>query len=182
MNAAREKATAEMAAQGLTVKSVFVPYSISRNAADGWESLNYRVTLLKNGREVMTSDYGMGIAHCPAYKNPVTFANGKRDAHATNVRVRREIEDGRACDRWGFTHKGAPILPDPCDVVYSLFMDAGTAADEGCFENWAQSLGFSTDSRKAEASYRECVDTFLKLRAALGDAGFNALREAFEDY
>lgn len=57
---------------GVTLDSVFVPFSQSRNAKaeDGkpWESLNWRVTLKRNGREVLTTDYAQGVAYAPASK------------------------------------------------------------------------------------------------------------------
>lgn len=57
----------------LTVKSVFVPFSQSRNRDEKDEkgrtrySLNWKVTLVRDGRDVLTTDYGAGIAHCPGY-------------------------------------------------------------------------------------------------------------------
>lgn len=37
-------------------------------------------------------------------------------------------------------------------------------------------------SLKAESMYRQCVDTGLKLRAALGDKALSELRDAFSEY
>ena len=41
---------AAIAALGLTVDAVFVPYSKSRNAGGEWLGLNWRVTLKRNGK------------------------------------------------------------------------------------------------------------------------------------
>lgn len=59
---------------GLTVESVFVPFSASRNKGEEHRSLNWRVTVKRNGRDVLTTDYSAGIAHCPGHatKTPPT--------------------------------------------------------------------------------------------------------------
>lgn len=57
---------AAIAELGLTVESVFVPFSQSRNKNEKHKSMNWKVTVKRNGREVLTTDYSAGIAHCPA--------------------------------------------------------------------------------------------------------------------
>lgn len=57
-----------MAALGLTVESVFVPFSQSRNKDAETPNLNWRVTIKRNGRDVLTTDYSAGLAHAPGYK------------------------------------------------------------------------------------------------------------------
>lgn len=52
----------------------------------------------------------------------------------------------------------------------------------GDFEQWAADFGYDTDSRKAEKIYQECLRGALKLRAAIGQEGMDALREACQDY
>lgn len=62
-----------MERHGITVRAAFVPFSQSRNAKPdpkpGDLSLNWKVTLLKDGREVLTTDYQAGIGHAPSYKH-----------------------------------------------------------------------------------------------------------------
>lgn len=64
----KTKPAAALAALGLTVESVFVPFSQSRNKAEKSPSLNWRVTVKRNGRDVLTTDYSAGMGHCPGYK------------------------------------------------------------------------------------------------------------------
>lgn len=75
MSEAKEKALAAMASLGLAVESVFVPFSQSRNKAEKHKSLNWKVTLLRNGRLVLSCDYSAGVAHClaKASKAPATY-------------------------------------------------------------------------------------------------------------
>jgi hypothetical protein len=165
---------------GLTIKSQFVPFSQSRHAKEKFPSLNWKVTLLCNGREVLTTDYMAGSAHAPSY--------GHKDKPEQRHRVAFECEHGYRAQgvRWGSapqaygSHRDR-IEPKALDVLHSLVMDSDVL-DSGSFESWASDLGFDADSRKAESTYRACLDIALKLRAAIGDAGLTALREAFQDY
>ncbi len=59
---------------GLTVTSVFVPFSQSRHKNETTEGgrprfdLNWRVTVACRGRVVLETDYSAGCGHCPGYK------------------------------------------------------------------------------------------------------------------
>jgi hypothetical protein len=178
-----------IAALGLTVDSVFVPFSQSRNAkpgADGkvWRSLNWTVTLKRNGREILTTDYSASEGHCPASKLSVGNTDRKHMIaweleHGTKAgAVHYAGRDLRVSASWA---KRNAILPDPLDVIHSLVSDSDVL-DSGGFENWASDLGYDADSRKAEAIYRACLELALKMRASLGDDGLAQLRDAFQDY
>ena len=184
---------------GLKIRSQFVPFSQSRNRAEKDErgnprySLNWKVTLVRvhsadneAGRDVLTTDYSAGIAHCPSYgkKPPMGWPNhaSRWQAEATAW----ECENGRKAAYFshsgGFTPaRGPAVEPDPLDVLYSLAMDA-SVLDYASFEQWAPDLGFDPDSRKGEAIYRACLEIALTLRNAIGEAGIEALRNAFQDY
>lgn len=71
---------AEIAALGLTVAAVFIPFSRSRNKDEKSPSLNWRVTIKRNGREIISTDYGAGYGHCPAKatKAPATYQGKDR--------------------------------------------------------------------------------------------------------
>jgi hypothetical protein len=173
---------------GLTVDAVFVPFSQSRNREEKTPSLNWRVTIKRDGRDVLTTDYSAGAAHAPSYKH--TFGKRTAEDRDRDLRTAWECEHGVPAIGivWeGRGHRIRPgnpahkINPDPIDVLFSLAMDADVL-DAGGFETWASDLGYDTDSRKAEQTYRACLDIALKLRAALGDDGLSALRNAFEGY
>lgn len=163
---------------GLTIASKFVPFSQSRNKGEKMPSLNWKVTLLVKGREVLTVDYMAGSGHCPSYK-----PNRYQSSDAA-IAVRKECETGKALKflaSSGHMSLGNAINPDLADVLHSLASDAD-AIDYGNFEEWADSTGMETDSRKAEAIYRACLEIGLKLRAALGEDGLKTLRDAIQDY
>jgi hypothetical protein len=188
MSTTKESALATMTAHGLTVASVFIPLSQSRNAHKGGKSratlsLNWRVTLMHNGRAVYSCDYSAGSAHCPASKLSVR-EYGHADSLMRHELLSRECETGRAAGLLasaGVGVRGRDILPDACDVMSSLLLD-GSAVDCCGFADWCGNFGYDADSITARATYDACLSCGLALRAALGDAVLAELREAFADY
>jgi hypothetical protein len=161
-------------ALGLTVESVFVPWSQSRNFKPNGKmndrSLNWRITLKSFGRDILTTDYSAGIAHCPSYTQ--SFKPTLMEAE----KIARETEDGRHAT--GFRKA---IMPKPESVIHSLVMDSD-CLDYASFEEWADNIGFDPDSRKAETIYKACLELALRMRSGLGNAALERLREAFQDY
>lgn len=165
----------------LTVESVFIPFSQSRNAGEKSPSLNWRVTLKQNGRNVLTTDYSAGCAHAPSYKQSF-----KRD-YINDQMVKAECEYGGQARHMGASdwvgvpeNKKGTIKPDPADVVYSLLMDS-EVLDYSSFEEWAGSFGYDEDSRQAEQIYNACMKIALKFRQ-IGESAIAELREVFQDY
>ena len=180
----KEQRAAMVAELGLTVESVFVPFSQSRNKAEKSPSLNWRVTVKRNGRDVLATDYSAGRGHCPAYKASVKTLGGPNSLMRSEA-IATECETGRVAIAFpGGMIRGSlrNIIPlDTLDVLASLVMDSDVI-DAGGFESWAMELGYDVDSRKAESIYQSCLEIALKLRAALGDSGLQTLRNAFEGY
>lgn len=164
---------------GLTIESVFVPWSRSRSAREAHVSLNWVVTLRREGRAVLATDYTASYGTCPAYSAPVKDMGG-RESITRNRAIREECEVGRTY-RDAIPHFGAPILPEERDVIYSLVADA-SVLDSGSFEEWCNEFGYEPDSRSAERLYRECLAIALKLRAALSEDELRTLREAYWDF
>lgn len=164
---------------GVTMDSVFVPFSRSRHAVprDGkkaWRSLNWSVTFKRNCRDILTTDYAQGEAHCPAYKSKVfRLPNGKTDSWIRDKAIALECESGLISKAGlgtpGVYSSARDRVPAPHigDVLHSLARDSDVL-DYGGFESWAAELGFDSDSRAAESTYRACVEIALKLRNGLG--------------
>jgi hypothetical protein len=189
--AARVLAFAE--AHALTMTAAFVPYSQSRNAKPGkdgkpWLSLNWRITLSREGRPFLETDYAAGSGHAPASKASASKLRAApySETVARQKLIEAECERGRPMT-WLFAGRdepapnGAAILPDLADVLYSLSSGADVL-NSASFEDWAGEFGYDVDSRSAEATYRACLEIALKLRGALGDSGLSALAEACQDY
>lgn len=176
-------------ALGITMEAKFVPWSQSRNKGEKHPSLNWLVTFKRSGREFLATDYSAGCGHCPSYnkKPPHNWDRSDRDWQPTVLRW--ECENGYAATFSGFIGfsrsniptKRAHIEPELAGVLASLVLDS-SVIDAGGFDAWAREYGYATDSRKAEAIYNACLETALKMRAALGDKGMEMLRNACQDY
>jgi hypothetical protein len=166
------KATIEK--YGLTVESVFIPFSRSRNKGEKSPSLNWTVTLKQNGRAILSTDYSAGCGHAPSYRQ-----NDK--SYDTAQAVKTECEKGLAVyGSMMLLNAKKPIKPDAADVIYSLLIDS-EVIDYPSFEDWAGEFGYDADSRSAEQTYNECMKIALKFRQ-LGESAISELREVYQDY
>lgn len=68
-------------------------------------------------------------------------------------------------------HTGSAHTTEPtaADVMECLLSDAATLTDITSFEDWANELGYDTDSRKAERAYKAVVRQGERLAYLLGD-------------
>jgi hypothetical protein len=175
---------------GLEYTAAYVPFSMSRNAKEKHRSLNWIIRLKRNGTLLQT-DFMQGIGHLPKAAQEFLkkagysgLFNGRHTVDSDNLE-RAMVESGKVCkwsDSLAMAMHGKP-LPHPslADVLSCLLMDA-EAIDYVPFEEWANNIGENPDSRKAEATYRHCLDHGLKLRQMFGDALLTKLRELFQDY
>lgn len=185
----RELVNAVAAQYGLTLQAVFVPLSASRNAKPEkagekpWQSLNWKISLQRNGAEVLATDYAQGSGHAPASK--LKWQADRPSQRAKAAVVAAECETGkihRYSDALGMVRTARDVPPpELADVLYSLSSDSDVL-NYGGFESWAESFGYDTDSRSAEATYRACLETALKMRGAIGEAGLEALAVACQDF
>ena len=182
-DATKESIAAFMKENGLTLESVFVPWSRSRSFVDGTpahkRNLNWKVTLKRNGRDVLTCDYSAGIGHAPSYSAKMMGRGFTVDDEAALL---IETEQGFAASRIGdYADRKRPILPETASVLSSLAMDSDVL-DYRSFEDWAPELGYDSDSRAAEKIYRACLEIALALRNGLGESLFAKLRDAVSGY
>lgn len=184
MSDQRETIAAKLSELGITTESVFIPWTKSRNFDPkkhigkdylGHDftkvqnaSLNWKVTVKIKDREVLTTDYSAGLAHCPSYDYKARWTIDYFDA------IKREVETGRDA-------KNKRITPNSVDVVHSLLMDYDVL-DCASFEEWANEWGYDTDSRSAESIYKACLEIALKLRNGLGETVIAALRDVYGGY
>ena len=178
-----------MAALGLSMTATFVPQSQSRNRDDKTPTLNWLCDLKIDGREYRGIQNQQGIGHVP----------GRPQWHGSNTLHQQELLNAYDSAAESGTYPRQPVhllknwqspsmaprvkLPSPTleDVLYSLLTDA--EAGGRTFEDWAGDFGYDTDSRKAEAMFRECQDVYARLVKLLGSpAAIESLRVVFQDY
>ena len=138
--------------------------------------LQWQVDFLTDDRKRFDLIYSAGKGYCPSYR--------QRPSVDDQEEIDFEIATGNRATRRGSLGivPGKPILPDPCDVLYSLGREAESVLDSGGFEDWADELGYNPDSRQAEEVYRLSLEQSLKLRAAIGPSALDELIEACRDY
>lgn len=78
-----------------------------------------------------------------------------------------------------FYSMGKGICREPTveDVINSLQLDYSSIQSEGSFENWASSLGYDSDSRKALKSYEMTKKLTWKYAKFMGQDLLKALSE-----
>jgi hypothetical protein len=130
-----------------------------------------------------------GSGHAPAYKSRKKAVGPYMERLKKNA-IAAECETGRQHDfgegfmfnRDGVRQLAAAVpAPSAPDVLYCLATDADVLNYTG-FDQWAGEFGYDTDSRKAEATYRACLDIALQLRNGIGDEALRALSIAAGDY
>lgn len=170
---------------GLESSFAFVPLSQSRHAkpgADGkiWQSLNWKVTLRRStgSKASLVVDYAQGSGNAPAskMKAPTPY-----DRRLRAEAIASECETGRVSSRLfagsNKFHASQKAIAPPRlgDVLHSLVQDASVLDSNG-FEDWASDLGYDTDSRSAEKTYRECMEQSQKFRAIVGTHVLSEMR------
>lgn len=99
--------------------------------------------------------YTMGITPMP--RKGQRDYDARMSAHERDVKERRPTLDG---------------------VIEALVLDADCWTGAVDFEDFCSSMGYSDDSRKAEAIYNACGETSKRLAAMLGEEGLKLLRDA----
>lgn len=183
-----EKAKAyceRLIADGVSYGAVFVPQSRSRNKDAKEPSLNWRVTIAK-GNARLEADYMQGCAYIPHYSHAfarnVVYDAAVREACETGksrIIAHRSAYDAAQGGRAGISPRYREIpAPEFADVLYCLVSDA-EVLEYSSFDEWTRAYGYDTDSRKAEQTYRACLDIALPLRQIVN---LDEAREAFEGY
>jgi hypothetical protein len=179
-----------LSAAGLSMTAVFVPQSHSRHAisADkrsggyngkGEPCINWKCTVFLNDRELWTGDYTQGIGHVSRPAAAWIRKEYGRDTCIGGHAAYMELCEAGRILRPGFPGN-AITAPSLRDVFHSLLMDG--EAYVMSFEEWADNYGFSSDSRKAEATYIECAAIGRALSAGLSSEALDGLRDLFQDY
>ena len=109
--------------------------------------------------------------HCPSMTLFYSMGTGLR-RQPTNHELIALHDEERAAGL-------IPVKPQLIDILYCLIADSD--ALDYTFEEWCDNLGYDTDSRKAEHTFRLCCDQTKQIKRLLGD-DFEAVQEALQDY
>lgn len=149
----------QLRAMGYSLESELI-----RDDFDGIEGDHtFWVTVSREGASYST-EYTAGCAHRH-------FRGGK----AIEFTISRPTVDEVARRR-----KTLPNIPAIADVLACLVLDSQGVMDGKTFEEFADDLGYDTDSRKAERIFQACRNTYfglVRIRADLDELG-----ELFQDY
>lgn len=138
---------------------------------------HWSVTLACDSR-TFTTPYSMGPAHrrwkrgCTAYVRRFREFDAAKPGGSVGYIPRMSVAAKEVYDAWT-----EPTPPDLPGVLESLALD-WSSAEGATFEEWASALGYDTDSRRAERSYRATLESANRGRAFLGvDAFYELLRD-----
>ena len=179
LTAQQHKINLFLESQKISMKADFIAWKDSRNAKEKYPSLNYSVSIFKNDRLILTTDYMMGCAHAPSY------SQSRKDYDYSKL---LEWE----CNNWRkgkYTMslsqimgvKDSNILPHLVDVMYHLSLDSEVLNYE-TFDSWAGDFGYNADSITHQNLYNQCLSIALKLNNGLGSDTLKELREMYQDY
>jgi hypothetical protein len=168
---------------GVTYSARFVPQSKSRNRANPKPSINWLYTL-KSATGDMRGPFFQGIGHAPHY-------HAVRRVDVKNAIARRASEYGTAftsvkdAEREAFGEGLGSCnrlpKPDVADIIHCLLMD--TAAVGYSFADWYREFGYDDeDSRAAERTYNECVQTARDLDRVFTREQLAHMRGLLEGY
>jgi hypothetical protein len=138
---------------------------LGKRTRDGWEHDAWYVTLSRAG-------------HSEDFNYCTGLGRRKPAPMPAHVRVMRPYSIGRR--NWERANPGTPVAPRAADVLHSLILDSAAAGQT--FDSWCHEFGYDADSRKAEATYRECQKNADKLARVLDRQAREELVELLQDY
>lgn len=155
MNETDIKVDEALAAMGVSFSVRYIGETVK------WEAQTVDHYRVKIG--AYETDFHQGLGHRKARRPVPSYIKGDR----------------YAMNEWKRFHLW-PVKPSAAAVLYCLLGDM-EAIDQS-FTDWANELGYDTDSRKALAIYEACCDTGRALRRVFTAAQRDELRELLQDY
>lgn len=135
----------------LTIRSRFVPLSRSRGQSSKYPTLNYRVSLVRNGNVFEEVDYTLGHGYC---------INAEHSTGVTPA-IQEECESGVGRDGRRRTLK-------PEQVFVAVALDTTSVFDCRNFKEWCYELGMDDNSIHDRVLYDTAVRVGIALVATVG--------------
>lgn len=179
-----EQATQELwlclAELGITMTSVYIPWSESPQAKENPQTKlmsrhwHWRC-VISLGRDTFEQPYHQGPAINPTVA--WTRATKRRFLCVDDADIiKKELAHGIDCGCPPRGHAwGRVLLPKLTDVMGCLLMDS-EVVEYRDFAEWADELGFNSDSIKDREVYESCLKTSLWLMRVIGQDNLRYLR------
>lgn len=186
------------ARHGLTLEAKNVPFRFPTRKADSqWDksALHFAVTIYGTPEArtgacpvIWQGCYSVGAAHPVMWaqreakkaKNRLGWLGGGRGSRSLVSKLQQspraepvDYAEARAAIL-ALYRKLAPL--QIADILESLQSDV-SGIEDSTFEDWADDLGYDTDSRSALKTFETCRETARAMRAGLGREAFRAFLE-----
>lgn len=135
----------------LDIQSKFVPLSRSRGQSSKYPTLNYRVSLVRNGKVFEEVDYTLGYGYC---------INAEHSTGVTPA-IQEECESGVGRD-------GRRRMPKPEEVFASVASDTVGVFNCCHFKEWCEQLCMDDNSIHDRVLYDTAVRVGIALMAMVG--------------
>jgi len=153
-------------------------FELVRDEWDGREGQSHWKVILVRGRATYTSSFSHGSriynrkAATNSFHGDERYKAGAKIRQHLGRRSVLEFETDRDCTY--------PVDPELLDVLDCLVSDAGCVCNGETFEEFADNLGYDSDSRQAETTFHTCRD----MQAALVRLGLDLeeLQDIFQGY
>lgn len=157
------------------------------HVVDNWPSIRYECTLLRNGKEVWSGPYSLGVGHVNPnninlWKTALTIDEEhllytwqkKPHANFKDKQLHAQVAAKVA--------KLQKVQPKLSDVVCSLMLDGYSYFNALDFDEWCDEYGYDTDSRKALDIFEACQETGRLLTRAFSRDELSALEQAAQEH
>lgn len=175
---------------GLTITSIFVPFSVSRNRNEKHKSLNYLVSI-KSKTYTLTTDYTKGSGHIKIISKKNNCAHYSAINRDINILKNKACEIGNYPNEvlQGYSYqverqngKSLPFpIPTIDEVLYSLQCDSDVS-NYSCFAEWADTYGYDSDSISAKNIYEACQNIASQFNKILTTKQREELSKLLQDY
>jgi hypothetical protein len=150
---------------------------------DDWPNILYQVTFHNpKTSQSFSTEYRLGVGHVK-WTGPAClygFTQTEENIfHALSVKPHATIKDQYHAAHAGAAAKVArrqKVAPKPFEVLAACCRD-GLDAHGQSFEDYADNYGMDRDSRKGEATYRQCREIYFKVERLIGADNLRKLAE-----
>ena len=165
---------------GIEMKTLFVPFSMSRNSKEERKTLNFKV-VLKNIKHSFDIDYSKGVGYIK-FKH-VGDHNSNMSTNAKNRLINKIVESGKTEKTLINEYTCTASFENPAidEILYSLQCDA-LLSDCSSFDAFCWELGYDNDSRSAYKIYEACQGIKRDLDKLLTRDQQDTLQELLQDY